>query len=95
MTVIPETLCEHHISYLRFYCRCYNGSQEQRIDKWTESTMVKIKSTNNDLQNITHKTKNGKYKPNKLTRVNTSCSCSTSGTCPVLLLRLKITKSQN
>jgi hypothetical protein len=56
MTVIPETLCEHHISYLRFNWRCYNGNQEQRFDKWTESTMVKIKSTNNDLQSITHKT---------------------------------------
>ena len=58
MTVIPEALCEHHICYLRFYWRCYRGNQEQRIDKWTESTMAKAKSTNNDLQNITHKTKN-------------------------------------
>jgi hypothetical protein len=36
-----------------------------------------------------------KNKLNKLTGVNTGGSCSTSGTCPVLLLRLKITKSQN
>jgi len=58
MTVIPETLCEHQICYLRFYWRCYRDNQEPWIGKWTESTMAKRKRTNNDLQNITHKTRN-------------------------------------
>ena len=90
MTVIPETLCEHQICFLRFYWRCYRGNQEQRIEKWTESTKQKVQTMIYKTLHIKQKIR--KNKPNKLTGVNTGGSCSTSGTCPVLLLRLKITK---